>query len=109
MSRRRWIYIDGTPYEAGTEPQPLVDSGALWGDRDYANMRTLDGEDISTRTKHREYMRLNGLTTMDDYNEAWRHAEKFRTEYRTTGRGGAVTKEDVARAMHDVMKRNGTR
>lgn len=72
---------------------------ALAGDRHYDGLRATDGTDISTRSKHREYMKRNGLTTVDDFKGVWAEAEKRRTEYRTTGKGGAVTRDDIARAM----------
>ena len=59
-----------------------IDSGILWGDRGYEGLRTTDGVAIDTRTKHREYMRANGLTTMDDFKGTWEQAEDdvLRTE-----------------------------
>ena len=101
----RWVYINGVAYEAGTEPVRSIDSGVLWGDRSYDGLQTTDGVDIDTRTKHREYMRANGLTTMDDFKGAWEQAEVRRTAYRTSGEGGAVTKEDVARAIDQLQRR----
>lgn len=68
--RRRWIYKDGEAFEVPLdyvlEPRNL-DSGALWGDRQY------DGMDprFSTRTQHREFMKAHGLTTQDDYKQRW--------------------------------------
>jgi hypothetical protein len=67
------------------------------GDRLYEGLRASDGTDISTRTKHREYMRRHGLTTMDDFRDTWDRAEKEREAYRTTGKGGAVSSNDIAR------------
>jgi hypothetical protein len=72
---------------------------ALAGDRSYDGLRAPDGSDISSRSKHREYMRRTGLTTADDFKDTWAQAEQKRNEYRTTGRGGAVTREDIARAL----------
>lgn len=66
------------------------------GDRHYDGLRAPDGTDISTRTKHREYMKRNNLTTMDDFQGSWAKAEKERDAYRTTGKGGAVTRNDIA-------------
>jgi hypothetical protein len=101
----RWVYINGVAYEAGEEPTRTVDSGVLWGDRGYDGLRTTDGVPIDTRTKHREYMRANGLTTMDDFKGAWEQAERRRVAYRTEGKGGAVTKEDVARAIDSLQRK----
>lgn len=57
-------------------------ANALAGDRHYEGMRASDGTDISSRTKHREYMRRNGLTTADDFKGQWKQAEQGRTELR---------------------------
>ncbi len=70
----------------------------LAGDRHYEGLRAPDGTDISTRTKHREYMKRNGLTTADDFTETWKRAEAERDRYRRGEPGtGAVTRDDIAR------------
>jgi hypothetical protein len=103
--RRRFIYDRETDsmveITAGIERQVNAHTadGALWGDRSYEGMRAPDGSDISSRSKHREYMRLNNLATADDYTQSWAKAEQQRNEYRTTGKGGAVTRDDIARAI----------
>lgn len=53
---------------------------ALAGDRHYDGLVASDGTDISTRTKHREYMKRNGLTIADDYKGEWGKAEKDRRD-----------------------------
>ncbi len=53
-------------------------ANALAGDRHYEGMRAPDGTDISSRTKHREYMKKHGLTTMDDYKDSWSKAQSQR-------------------------------
>lgn len=73
---------------------------ALAGDRHYDGLRATDGTDISTRSKHREYMKRNGLTTADDFTASWRAAEEQRNRYRRGEPGtGAVTRDDIARAF----------
>lgn len=57
-------------------------ANALAGDRHYEGMRAPDGTDISSRTKHREYMRSRGLTTADDFASTWKRAENERAELR---------------------------
>jgi hypothetical protein len=53
-------------------------ANALAGDRHYENLRASDGTDISTRTKHREYMKANNLTIADDFKGTWGAAAKER-------------------------------
>jgi hypothetical protein len=112
MSRQTWVYRNKTGggvevFEKGSEPALSTDAVhfALSGDRHYDGMRATDGTDISTRTKHREYMKANNVTTMDDFKSVWQGAQKQRDEYRTTGKGGAVTREDIARTIHQLSNR----
>lgn len=58
-------------------------ANALAGDRHYDGMRAPDGTDISTRTKHRQYMKDRGLTTADDFKGEWARAAKEREKIRT--------------------------
>ena len=77
---------------------------ALAGDRSYEGLRASDGTDISTRTKHREYMKRNNLTTIDDFKDTWAKATKEREVYRTGKGGGAITREDIARTIYDLER-----
>jgi hypothetical protein len=78
----------------------------LAGDRHYDGLKAPDGTDISSRTKHREYMKRNGLTTADDYTETWKKAEEQRNRYRQGEPGtGAVTRDDIARALYRHLDR----
>jgi hypothetical protein len=73
----------------------------LAGDRGYDGLRAQDGTDISSRSKHRAYMKQHGLTTADDYTATWAAAEKRRDAYRRGEAGtGAVTRNDIAEALH---------
>jgi hypothetical protein len=65
-------------------------TNALAGDRHYDGMVAPDGTDISSRTKHREYMKRNGLTTADDYKETWRKEGQLRE----LSRMGQLTERD---------------
>lgn len=63
------------------------------------------GEDIGSRTKHREYMRRNGLTTVDDYTHEWAKAAQVREEM---SKGNFPDKrerrEEIARINYEVEK-----
>ena len=86
MTRRTFIQWEGKFYEKGVDELPesyyarklgaASTDGVLWNDRSYEGLKATDGTDISSRTKHREYMRRHGLTTADDYTETWKRAEK---------------------------------
>lgn len=58
-------------------------ANALAGDRHYDGLRATDGADISSRTKHRNYMKSKGLTVAGDYKETWAKAQKERDALRT--------------------------
>lgn len=121
MSRKISIYVSGwvpkrdnsePPSEVLTKPEPIrsqLGAGALWGDRHYDGLRTTEGVDISTRTKHREYMRQTGLTTADDYKSEWKSAAEVRADVFTTGGDHKSRRDDVGRAMYEVQERNRKR
>lgn len=107
MTRRRYIQDrhTGELIEVTSDYQaPLRnDSGALWGDRHYDGARASDGTDISTRSKHREYMRLNNVTTVDDFKDTWAKAREQRERLYT--QGGTFSRRDVERAIHQLQNR----
>lgn len=107
MTRRRYIQDrhTGELIEVTADYQaPLRnDSGALWGDRHYDGARASDGTDISTRSKHREYMRLNNVTTVDDFKDTWAKAREQRERLYT--QGGTFSRRDVERAIHQLQNR----
>jgi len=105
MTRRRYVQIKGELVEitGDYQPQRHNDAGALWGDRSYDGLRATDGTDISTRAKHREYMKLNNLTTVDDFKETWSKAQEQRDRYRQSG--GTFSKRDIERAISQLQRR----
>lgn len=110
MTRRRYIQdpttlemIEVTPDYVAPQRESARNRGALWNDRHYDGVKATDGTDISTRKKHREYMRTNNLTTVDDFKQTWAGAQKERERYYT--QGGSIRRSDVERAMHQVINR----
>lgn len=107
MTRRRYIQDrhTGELIEVTSDYQaPLRnDAGALWGDRHYDGARASDGSDISTRSKHREYMKLNNVTTVDDFKDTWAKAREQRERLYT--QGGTFSRRDVERAIHQLQNR----
>lgn len=82
--------------------QPANKSGNLiMGDQYYDGLCASDGTDISTRSKHREYMKRNGLVTFDDYAESFKKAEAERTAYRT-GESGSVSRRDIENTIRKL-------
>lgn len=107
MTRRRFIQRREPPYDlievTDDYSAPARADSALWGDRSYEGMRAPDGTDISSRTKHREYMKANGLTTMDDFKDSWAQAKESRERYMTEG--GSFKRADIERAIHQLQNR----
>ncbi len=104
--RRRWIQRrqpDGTykleevPLNHWSPRRNLSDTDALISDRHYDGMRATDGTDISSRAKHREYMRRNDLTTIDDFKQEWADAPRKRELEARKG-----TREAIERAIHHL-------
>jgi hypothetical protein len=110
--RRRYIQMREPPYDFievtddyTPAPRTVTDS-ALWNDRSYDGLTATDGTPINSRTKHREYMKANGLTTCDDFKDSWSKARQQRDAYFTGQSGaGAVRREDVARAIAQLERR----
>jgi len=101
--KRRFVQINGVltevplDYRSGDEIRRV----AIVGDRYYDGLRTSDGIDISSRVKHKAYMKRTGLTTADDFKETWRKAEEQRINEK---RGiDPSRKYDVARAIDKLL------
>lgn len=110
MTRRRYIQdrtthelIEVTPDYVGETRDGARNAGLLWNDRDYDGLRATDGSDISSRTKHREYMKRTGLTTVDDFSQSWAKAREARERYYQ--RGGSFDRSSIERAIHQVMNK----
>lgn len=109
MAKRRFVWSPelkrlvevGVDYE---QPNRQSLDGALWNDRSYDGLQATDGTDISSRTKHREYMKKNGLTTMDDFKQTWDKAAQERAAY-YTGKKGSVSRNDIAQAIAQIQSR----
>jgi hypothetical protein len=119
MARRTYVYFEGKLYEKGVDELPESyytkhgrggfnhhkADGLLWNDRHYDGLRALDGTDISSRSKHREYMRRHGLTTVDDFTNHFERAAKERADYYTTGGDHRARRKAVERAIYELEKR----
>jgi putative FmdB family regulatory protein len=78
----------------------LAVHNALAGDRIYDGLRASDGSDISTRSKHRRYMKENNLTTIDDFSGTWkREAQERANRLQGVDKGRA---QDIANAIEKL-------
>jgi len=109
MTRRRWIQqpdgslVEVTPDEHGTQRDQRAD-GALWGDRHYDGLRAPDGTDISSRSKHRQYLKESGLTTYDDFAGEFSRKRKERDAYHS-GNTGSIKRDDINQAIEYLKSR----
>lgn len=76
-------------------------ANALAGDRHYDGMRHSDGTDISSRKKHRDFMKSRGYTTADDFKDTWAKAEKERVQRRM----GEAADPDVKKIITEQVMR----
>lgn len=100
--RRRYIQVNGELIEVPLDYRapPKNADAVLWNDRAYQ-----DANDprFASRSQHREYMKREGLTTVDDFKGQFANAAKERAEFFTTGKDRS-RREDIARALE---KRHG--
>ena len=105
--RRKWVYDKdvGEMVEVTAERISPVDTrtDALWGDRHYDGLQAPDGADISSRKKHREYMKRMGYATVDDFKESWAKAKEEREHYMKNG--GSVRRSDIVEAIRQLERR----
>lgn len=110
MTRRRYIQdpvtfemIEVTPDFVPPPRESAKNRGALWNDRHYDGVQATDGTDISTRKKHRDYMKRNNLATVDDFSQTWAKSQKEREQFYT--QGGSIKRSDIERAMSQINNR----
>lgn len=106
---RRFVQqADGELVEVGPDYAPISRASNRYvGDSHYDGLRASDGENISTRTKHREYMKRKGLATMDDFTGEFAKKTAQRRRFLETGydptRRPAI--ERAIRQLHERGKR----
>ena len=104
MTRRRWIYRGSEVIEVTADYVPPNEArNTIVGDSHYDGLRSpIDGADISTRSKHRDYMKRHDLTTVDDFKDTWADAAKQRER---AMQGEDPTRvRDIVRAVEKVQQ-----
>lgn len=74
-------------------------ANALAGDRHYDGLRGPNGEDLSSRSKHREFMKRTGLTTFDDFKGHFDAKQKEREALRT----GSFTDKELRNTITEKV------
>jgi hypothetical protein len=87
------------------EPAQALSAPIMSG-RFYENAKTVEGHDIGSRRKHREYMKERGLTTADDFTETWAKAERERENMRKGVFPDAKERRnEIGRILYEVEKK----
>lgn len=106
MSRRRfrWNPELGQLEELASDwmPTPRLE---IAPDSHYDGLRATDGTDIGSRRKHREYMRIHGLTTADDFKDTWAKEERKREAFDRGDIQMPGLRDTIGRAMYEREKR----
>ena len=114
--RSRFYYRPGHPAandrgfvdagDLGVEPaQHRALDAPIMMDRFYENTAATDGTDIGSRRKHREYMKQNNLTTVDDYKETWARKAAERERVDKGDWDHKARREAVGRAIYDLERK----
>lgn len=84
------------------------DEGRRSEEEIYGKTTAPDGTDLSTRKRHRDYMKSKGLAMTSDYTNSWAKAADERAKYFTGQHDSKAIRETVEKAMYQVTnKRRG--
>ncbi len=111
MTRRRWVYTQGgqplpEPIEVSSDWSADPKRCDVVTDLYMDGVRSVEGVDIGSRRKRREYMHANGLADADDFRGVWAKAEKQREAIRTGTDSDPSRREAVGRAIYEHSKRS---
>lgn len=100
MTRRRFRWNDETQAleEVASDYEPHDATQPVYTDRYMEGVRTIDGVDISSRRKRRDYMRAAGVTDAADFKDTW--AQKAKEREAAFKPGNKERREAIARAMY---------
>ena len=79
---------------------------ALAGDRHYDGLAATDGSNISTRSRHRQYMKEHDLTMATDYTNTWAKAQKEREALRTGDFQDKHLRETIEREVYTAVAKS---
>lgn len=110
MTRRRWVYTQGGqplpgPIEVSSDWSADPKRCDVVTDLYMDGVRTVEGVDIGSRRKRREYMRANGLADSSDFKGEWQKAAKQREAIRTGTDNDPSRREAIGRAIYEQSKR----
>jgi hypothetical protein len=111
VSRKR-IYFTRGGYPC--EPYTLEDGEStdiparlqINTDSHYSGLQATDGTPIDSRTKHRAYMKANGLALADDFKGVWQKAEQERGKFQRGEVRNRERREALGRLWYEAEKRS---
>jgi hypothetical protein len=71
----------------------------------YGSARATDGADISSRKKHADYMRRNGLAMASDFSEHWKQKAAERQRVMSGDADTPARREAVGRALYEARRK----
>jgi hypothetical protein len=110
MSRRRYVWstdenrlVEVTPEYVGQRR----DEGRRSEEEIYGHTTATDGTDLSTRARHRNYMREKGLTVAADFTQTWEKAAVSMKKAVTPGSGfdSKERREQLGRLNYQMRQR----
>lgn len=110
-TRRRYRFNEATQQmeEIGAEHVETPRGGGHKSEEEiYGHLTTETGTDISTRKKHREYMRSNGLALHADFKETFARAQADREARRRGERPDAEVREsrsEIGRIAYELSQK----
>jgi len=103
-TRGRWVFDVAqqklVPVDEYVAPSSDAKDALIMAGRFYEGTQAIDGADISTRRRHRDYMKANGLAPADDFSPGW-YAKVKKAEQDEARR---QRREVIARKMHEIEK-----
>lgn len=109
--RKRYVYtqggnpIPGGPVEVGEDWQNVTGRTDVVTDLYMDGVRAVDGTDIGSRQKRREYMKREGVADASDFTGTWQKARAERDSFFRGNQSSPERREAIARALHTQRKK----
>lgn len=110
MSRRRFVYREVEPgkvesFEVTDDWRPTnADTGHKSEEEVFGKLQHSDGTDLSTRKRHREFMKSRGLTLSDDYKDHWAKAEQRRADLFSGKGSDKGVRQSLEKAVYQLTE-----
>jgi len=95
-------YIQNPKLECATcfeNLERVIEAPMIQRDKTWTDLRATDGTDISSRNKHREYMKKNNLIPFDEAQGDFKDAQKLREKHYTDGSDDKVARRETVKQI----------